>query len=104
MNTAFENLEFETGSDVIAGSSYESLDELAALLVKKPEYRLRMPGHTDNVGSESSNLRLSEKRSKSVLRYLSNKGLTQATSLLNGLEKANRSSKRHKEAPEEQKG
>lgn len=75
LNTAFENLEFETGSDVIAASSYESLDELAELLKKKPEYRLRISGHTDNVGSESSNLRLSEKRSKSVSRYLSNKGV-----------------------------
>lgn len=75
LNTAFENLEFETGSDVIAASSYESLDELAELLKKKPEYRLRISGHTDNVGSESTNLRLSEKRSKSVASYLSNKGV-----------------------------
>ncbi|MCB9191043.1 MAG: OmpA family protein [Flavobacteriales bacterium] len=75
LNTAFENLEFETGSDVIAASSYESLDELAALLIKKPEYRLRISGHTDNVGSESSNMTLSEKRSKSVAKYLNNKGV-----------------------------
>lgn len=75
LNTAFENLEFETGSDVIAGSSYESLDELAELLIKKPEYRLRISGHTDNVGSAESNMRLSEKRSKSVSRYLKNRGV-----------------------------
>jgi len=75
LNTAFSNLEFETGSDIIAASSYESLDELAALLIKKPEYKLKISGHTDNVGSAESNLRLSEKRSKSVSRYLSNKGV-----------------------------
>ncbi|TNF27423.1 MAG: OmpA family protein [Bacteroidetes bacterium] len=75
LNTAFENLEFETGSDVIAGSSYASLDELAALLKKKPEYRLRISGHTDNVGSDSANMLLSEKRSKSVAKYLNNKGV-----------------------------
>jgi outer membrane protein OmpA-like peptidoglycan-associated protein len=75
LNTAFENLEFETGSDVIRSTSYESLDELAELLKKKPEYRLKISGHTDNVGSDESNLRLSEKRSKSVARYLSNKGV-----------------------------
>lgn len=75
LNTAFENLEFETGSDVIAASSYESLDELAELLKKKPEYRLKISGHTDNVGSEESNMKLSEKRSKSVSRYLNNKGV-----------------------------
>jgi len=75
LNTAFENLEFETGSDVIAGSSYESLDGLAELLVKKPDYKLRISGHTDDVGSAASNLSLSEKRSKSVSKYLKNKGV-----------------------------
>jgi outer membrane protein OmpA-like peptidoglycan-associated protein len=75
LNTAFQNLEFQIGSDIIAGSSYESLDELAALLVKKPEYRLKISGHTDNVGSAESNSRLSEKRSKSVSQYLKNKGV-----------------------------
>lgn len=75
LNTAFENLEFETGSDVIRSSSYESLDELAGLLIKKPTYQLKISGHTDNVGSDASNLRLSEKRSKSVERYLANRGV-----------------------------
>lgn len=75
LNTAFKNLEFETGSDVIKASSYGSLDELAQLLVKKPDYRLRISGHTDDVGSAESNLKLSEKRSKAVSKYLSNKGV-----------------------------
>ena len=75
LNTAFENLEFETGKDIIAASSYESLDRLAELLVKKPDYRLRISGHTDNVGSDASNMALSEKRSKAVPQYLKNKGV-----------------------------
>ncbi|MCF8465074.1 MAG: DUF5723 family protein [Flavobacteriales bacterium] len=75
LNTAFENLEFETGSDIIAASSYESLDRLAELLVKKPDYRLRISGHTDNVGSDENNMKLSEKRSKAVSQYLKNKGV-----------------------------
>ena len=75
LNTAFENLEFETGSDIIAASSYESLDRLAELLVKKPDYRLRISGHTDNVGSDENNMKLSEKRSKAVPQYLKNKGV-----------------------------
>ena len=75
LNTAFENLEFETGSDVIASSSYESLDGLSELLIKKPDYKLQISGHTDDVGSAESNLRLSEKRSKSVSKYLKNKGV-----------------------------
>lgn len=78
LNTAFENLEFETGSDVIKASSYESLNELADLLKKKPDWRLKISGHTDNVGSESSNLRLSQKRSTSVAAFLVNRGITES--------------------------
>ena len=76
LNTAFENLEFESGSDVIKGSSYASLDELGELLKKKSDWKLRIEGHTDDVGSDSSNLRLSEKRSRSVERYLTNRGIS----------------------------
>lgn len=75
LNTAFDNLEFETGSDVISSSSYESLDQLAELLNKKETYKLKISGHTDNVGSDSNNMKLSEKRSKSVAKYLNNRGV-----------------------------
>ncbi len=43
--------------------------------MKKPDYRLRISGHTDNVGSDASNMTLSEKRSKAVPQYLKNKGV-----------------------------
>lgn len=75
LNTAFDDLEFETGSDVIKSSSYGSLDQLADLLKKKEDYKLKISGHTDNVGSDQSNLILSEKRAKSVSKYLTNKGV-----------------------------
>ncbi len=77
LNTAFSNLEFETGKDVIKTSSYESLDRLAELLIKKQDWKLEIAGHTDDVGSEASNLLLSEKRSKSVGKYLESKGVAQ---------------------------
>ncbi len=75
INTAFDNLEFETGGDVIKQSSYESLDGLAELLVRKENWKIMISGHTDAVGSESANLKLSEKRSKSVSNYLESKGV-----------------------------
>jgi outer membrane protein OmpA-like peptidoglycan-associated protein len=76
LNTAFDNLEFESGSDIIKGKSYLSLDNLADLLKTKADWKLKVSGHTDDVGSESTNLRLSEKRSKSVKAYLSNRGIS----------------------------
>lgn len=73
---AFENLEFETGKDIIRKSSYPSLNALASLLVSKPNYGLRIEGHTDNVGSDEKNLILSQKRSDAVKNYLTKKGVS----------------------------
>ena len=72
---AFQNLEFETGKDIIRSHSFPSLNSLAALLVKKPNYGLRIEGHTDNVGSEQSNQVLSQKRAEAVRNYLVKKGV-----------------------------
>ena len=79
IDAAFENLEFESGKDIIRASSYESLDSLATLLVKKPDWKLHIAGHTDNVGSATTNMRLSERRAKAVRTYLINKGVTEET-------------------------
>jgi outer membrane protein OmpA-like peptidoglycan-associated protein len=78
LKKAFDNLEFETGKDVIRSSSFTSLDELAELLKKKPNWKLKISGHTDNVGKPSSNLKLSEKRAKAVKAYLMKKGIPES--------------------------
>ncbi|MBK7038466.1 MAG: OmpA family protein [Chitinophagales bacterium] len=75
LKVAFDNLEFETGKDIIRASSYASLNELANLLINKPSYGLRIAGHTDNVGSDKSNMTLSSNRATSVKNYLISKGV-----------------------------
>ncbi len=72
---AFSNLEFATGNDVIKKESYSSLDELAKLLAKKPKWRLKISGHTDNQGLPAANLKLSQKRGEAVKKYLVKKGI-----------------------------
>lgn len=72
---AFENLEFETGKDIIRTKSYPSLTALANLLVQKKNYGLRIEGHTDNVGSDENNLILSQKRANAVRNYMVKKGV-----------------------------
>ena len=76
LKRAFDNLEFETGKAVIRSSSYSSLDELAELMKANPEWKLRISGHTDNVGSEASNLTLSKNRANSTRDYLVRKGIS----------------------------
>jgi len=78
INKVFSNLEFETGKWVIRSSSYKSLDDLVALLKKKPTFKLLIDGHTDNVGSAASNMRLSKNRADAVKTYLVNKGIDPA--------------------------
>lgn len=75
LNTAFSNLEFETSKSVIKSSSYSSLDELVELMKKKPDYKLLISGHTDNVGNDAANMSLSQNRALSVMKYLVDNGI-----------------------------
>jgi outer membrane protein OmpA-like peptidoglycan-associated protein len=75
LKKAFDNLEFETGKDIIKNESYKSLDELAELMIKKPNWRLQISGHTDNQGKPAANMTLSKKRSEAVKKYLNSKGV-----------------------------
>ena len=75
INTAFENLEFESGKSKITTSSYTSLVELANLLKKKPDWNLLIEGHTDNVGSRANNLKLSKARGQAVADFLTAQGI-----------------------------
>ncbi|MES2428347.1 MAG: DUF6089 family protein [Bacteroidota bacterium] len=70
---AIKNLEFDFGKSTIRAHSYPSLDRVAALLVNK-NFSLKLAGHTDNVGSNDANLRLSKDRSESIKSYLVSKG------------------------------
>lgn len=75
LKKAFNNLEFATAKDIIKQESFASLDELAGLMTKKPEWRLKISGHTDNQGKPATNMKLSEKRAKAVMNYLISKGI-----------------------------
>jgi outer membrane protein OmpA-like peptidoglycan-associated protein len=77
LDLAFENLEFESGKSIIRTSSLDELDSLASLLVSKPDWKLRIAGHTDDVGAASSNMRLSKNRSNAVKDYLNSRGVAE---------------------------
>ncbi|MCX6167522.1 MAG: DUF5723 family protein [Sphingobacteriales bacterium] len=73
--TAVSDLQFESGKSVIKAYSFDSLDELAALMVKRPELTLILSGHTDNVGVPAKNKVLSRKRAEAVKAYLEDAGV-----------------------------
>jgi OOP family OmpA-OmpF porin len=76
LQKAFDNLLFESGSDVIVSSSFSSLNDLAKVLNNNPAYKLYLEGHTDNVGDDEANLDLSKRRALSVKNYLISKGVS----------------------------
>jgi len=62
---------FDTGRDTIRPESKRILDEIAAVLKAHPEIRrIRVEGHTDNVGGQAYNLDLSERRARAVVAAL----------------------------------
>jgi outer membrane protein OmpA-like peptidoglycan-associated protein len=64
------NVIFEFDSAELLPASLPSLSALGAVLVKHPEIRIEIGGHTDSRGPEEYNLRLSQARAEAVRRHL----------------------------------
>ncbi len=63
-------LTFDTGKSTLKSTSKTTLDELAKILTDNPQINLDVIGHTDNVGTPDSNLKLSQDRSDVVVAAL----------------------------------
>ncbi|MBD1392193.1 OmpA family protein [Mucilaginibacter glaciei] len=70
---AIKNLEFDFGKATIRAKSYPSLNRVAGLLTEK-NFSLKLAGHTDNVGSDAANMKLSKDRAESIKSYLVSQG------------------------------
>jgi OmpA-OmpF porin, OOP family len=66
---------FDTGKATIQKRSDRLLDNVANVLVQHPEIRVRVEGHTDDVGDADKNKYLSQKRADAVVDYLTGKGV-----------------------------
>jgi outer membrane protein OmpA-like peptidoglycan-associated protein len=70
-----ENVYFDTGKATLKSSSFKSLNNLVTVLKAKKGMEIEIGGHTDNVGSQESNMVLSQKRADAVKKYLVSKGI-----------------------------
>ncbi|MDX2190965.1 MAG: OmpA family protein [Bacteroidota bacterium] len=73
--TVLRNLFFETNLAVLKPESETELGKLYDLLTENPNMKVEISGHTDDVGTDDYNKKLSLARAKSVADYLIKKGI-----------------------------
>ena len=69
------NIYFATAKTRILETSEPALNELYQFLSERPKQRIRIVGHTDNIGSDRSNQVLSEGRCMEVKREMTERGI-----------------------------
>lgn len=74
LDLAVKNIQFNSGSDVLRTSSFESLNQVVQLM-KENEFDLKLSGYTDNTGNAASNLELSKRRANAVMKYIVDQGI-----------------------------
>lgn len=71
-------INFNSGKSTFKKATYPTLQAISAILKEYPKANFVIEGHTDSVGSESLNQRLSESRANAVMDYLVNNGISAA--------------------------
>ncbi len=69
------NLHFATGKADITPDSEASLNEAVNALKEHSDWKIRVEGFTDNVGSREANLKLSTDRANAVMNWLAEHGI-----------------------------
>ena len=85
-----EKIHFEFDKARIRPISFHILDAVVDVLQRNPDIlKVQVEGHTDAVGSDAYNQRLSERRSKSVVEYLASHGVSRSRLVAKGLGESN---------------
>ncbi len=71
-----EKIYFDFGKATLRPESYEIIDELAQFLIRNPNIKIEIQGHTDNIGGIEFNQRLSEQRARVVAEALIQRGVS----------------------------
>ena len=69
------NIQFDHNSYALTKSSYSELDKLVKLMQDNPSMQIELSAHTDDVGSDRYNMRLSQRRGESAMKYLLRNGI-----------------------------
>ena len=75
-SVVLKNIYFDFDSADLLPDSEDGINAVYEFLIQNPDKNILIEGHTDDIGSEEYNLRLSEKRAESVKLALINKGIS----------------------------
>ena len=79
-----QNINFETNSSTLNPSSYEQLDMLVDNLKMNSDIKIELSAHTDDIGADAYNFKLSDQRAASVAEYLIAKGIAKSRIISKG--------------------
>ena len=68
-------INFDTAKATIKPDSESVIDEVVKALESKPDMKVKLEGHTDNVGNAEANQKLSEDRANAVMEAIAAKGI-----------------------------
>jgi OOP family OmpA-OmpF porin len=71
LNTIF----FDFGKAVLKPEAFPELDRVVQLMNERTDMHIEIAGHTDNVGSDETNQKLSERRANAVKKFMLSKGI-----------------------------
>lgn len=66
---------FDTNSATVRPGLYAEINRVAGVLNQYPQTLIRVEGHTDNVGSDDYNMKLSQRRANTVKLLLTQRGV-----------------------------
>jgi outer membrane protein OmpA-like peptidoglycan-associated protein len=78
---------FDTGSTILKPGAREKLAKVSGILLAHPGLTMQIEGHTDSVGSDEFNQRLSEQRADSVRDFLLEQGVLPSSTTAQGFGK-----------------
>jgi outer membrane protein OmpA-like peptidoglycan-associated protein len=70
-----ENVLYEFGKATLTENSKLVLDNLLEILDENPSFIIELSAHTDAIGSDANNMKLSQSRAESCVNYLTGKGV-----------------------------
>ncbi len=75
LNDYAKTILFDTAKSSIKAQSQTILNDISVILAEYPTAKFTIEGHTDSIGSASSNQKLSENRAAAVKNFLINRGV-----------------------------